>query len=229
MLTRTTTLAGGLVLLLAGTAGSQDAPRLTPAAAGQHVGETATVCGTVVVGRCGPARTTLLDLSTLTGGKVSVALPPEHRDAFGTRLEAQYESADVCATGTIEQWGNDIRIVVSSPDRLRIERPGAGGGEPQNGAFTACDGGVTLPQVVRNVRPVYSPEAMEARVQGNVTLRGVVAADGTVQAIRVVDSLDPRLDRQALAAFEQWTFTPGTRNGEVVPVAVLVEFTFTMK
>ena len=39
-------------------------------------------------------------------------------------------------------------------------------------------GGVTLPKVVREVRPQYPPEVMQSGVQGTVTLRCVVQRDG---------------------------------------------------
>ncbi len=42
-------------------------------------------------------------------------------------------------------------------------------------------------------------------------------------------ALHPELDKQAIAALEQWEFKPGTREGKPVPVRVTIEMTFTLK
>ncbi len=42
-------------------------------------------------------------------------------------------------------------------------------------------------------------------------------------------SVDPDLDENAVAALKQWEFTPGTKNGEAVPVRVTIEMTLTLK
>lgn len=222
--------AAAVVVVLRGVAATQDLQRLTPSQARQHIGQTATVCGLVTVGRC-QARTTLLDLRTTTGNsKVSVAIAPADRAAFGAGIEARHEMKDVCATGTIARDGGDVRVIVTRPDQLWIERePAAGTAPAAIDAFTMCDENVTLPRVVREVPPRYTPDALNARIQGLVRLRGLVATDGRVQHVRVVDSLESGLDAQAREAFSQWIFTPGTRDGQPVPVLVTVELTFTVK
>ena len=58
----------------------------------------------------------------------------------------------------------------------------------------------------------------------------VVNTDGTVSDVKVVRSLDTLdgLDGEAVNAFRQWRFSPGTRQGQPVPVLVSVEMTFTV-
>lgn len=91
--------------------------------------------------------------------------------------------------------------------------------------------GVTLPVVVREVKPDYTPEAKEHRLQGSVWLAAVVQADGTVGTVEVTRSLDTKygLDDQAVAAAKQWQFKPGTKDGKAVPVKITLEMTFTLK
>jgi TonB family protein len=93
------------------------------------------------------------------------------------------------------------------------------------------DAGITLPRAVREVKPVYTPEAMQARIQGSVWMRVVVLASGDVGEITVSRSLDDEhgLDQQAINATRQWKFEPGTREGKPVPVEVTIEMTFTLK
>lgn len=93
------------------------------------------------------------------------------------------------------------------------------------------DNAVTLPQVVTEVKPVYTAKAMQAKLQGTVWTEVVVRPDGTVGEVRIVKSLDSKygLDDEAVAAARKWTFKPGTKDGKAVPVVVTIEMTFTLK
>jgi protein TonB len=91
--------------------------------------------------------------------------------------------------------------------------------------------GVTVPRVLREVKPQYTSDAMRAKVQGTVLLQCVVKPDGSVGDVQVVRSLDSAfgLDQEAIKAARQWRFAPGTRLGEPVPVLVTIELTFTLR
>ena len=89
--------------------------------------------------------------------------------------------------------------------------------------------GVTAPIVVKEVRPVDTPGALRAKIEGSVSLESVVKEDGTVADIKVVKPLDAELDQQAIKALAQWLFKPGTRNGKPVPVRITCELRFTLK
>lgn len=91
--------------------------------------------------------------------------------------------------------------------------------------------GVTLPVVVREVKPRYTPEAMERKIQGSVFLQIVVLESGDVGDVRVTTSLDSEygLDREAIAAARQWKFKPGTKDGKPVAVEVTLQLTFTLR
>ena len=91
--------------------------------------------------------------------------------------------------------------------------------------------GVTSPEVVKEVKPAYTAEAMRAKVQGEIQLEGVVGVDGIVSDIKVIKSLDTEygLDKKAIEAFSKWRFKPGMREGKPVPVQVTVALTFTLR
>jgi protein TonB len=101
-------------------------------------------------------------------------------------------------------------------------------GQPQ---VYAPGNGVSLPAVVTKVNPEYTPEAMDARIEGAVILDVVVKEDGAVDEVTVARSLDATfgLDRQAIAAAKLWRFKPGTKEGKPVAVRVQLEMTFTLK
>ena len=91
--------------------------------------------------------------------------------------------------------------------------------------------GVTLPVVVHEVKPDYTPEAKAKKIQGDVQLAVVVLATGDVGDVSVSKSLDDKygLDQQAIIAAKQWKFRPGTKDGKPVPVAVTIEMTFVLR
>lgn len=107
--------------------------------------------------------------------------------------------------------------------------PGSGGGT--GGGVYRPGNGVTLPRVLREVKPQYTSDAMRAKVQGTVLLECVVRPDGSVGDVQVIRSLDPTfgLDQQAIIAAKNWKFAPGTRLGEPVPVLITIELTFTLR
>ena len=91
--------------------------------------------------------------------------------------------------------------------------------------------GVTMPRIVREVKPSYTAEARKQGIQGTILMSVVVKDDGTVGEVTVTKSLDQEygLDEQAVTAMKQWEFKPGTKDGKPVAVQVDVEMTFTLK
>jgi len=104
--------------------------------------------------------------------------------------------------------------------------PGEGGGV--GGGVYRPGAGIKNPSVLREVRPEYTTEAMRARIQGTVHVEVVVLPDGAVGDVTVIKSLDHvfGLDAEAIKAARQWRFVPGTRFGEPVAVAVVLELFF---
>lgn len=88
--------------------------------------------------------------------------------------------------------------------------------------------GAVAPAVVREVKPSYTAETLQAGVEGIVKLECVVNADGTVSSVRVAESLDPQLDAEAVKAMERWLFRPATKDGVATAVRVEVEMSFTL-
>jgi TonB family protein len=107
--------------------------------------------------------------------------------------------------------------------------PGSGGGT--GGGVYRPGNGVTLPVVIREVKPAYTSDAMRAKVQGTVLLECVVKPNGEVGDVKVVRSLDSTfgLDLEAMKAARGWRFRPGMRQGEPVAVLVTIELTFTLR
>lgn len=82
-------------------------------------------------------------------------------------------------------------------------------------------GDVRPPAKIRDWKPVYPREAIDANAQGIVILELRMAADGSVAEARVLRSV-PLLDRAAIDAVLKWKFTAA---GFPVEMTVTVNFT----
>jgi TonB family protein len=89
--------------------------------------------------------------------------------------------------------------------------------------------GITPPQLVKEVKPEYPPEAREAKIQGIVELECVVQTDGVPRDVQVKRPANVMLDEAAIETVRQWRFKPGTKAGEAVPVLVTIEISFTLR
>ena len=79
--------------------------------------------------------------------------------------------------------------------------------------------GISAPQKIVDVRPVYPEAAMAQNIQGVVILELRIGIDGSVKDARVVRSI-PLLDDAAVAAARQWQFRPVLLNGAPVEIVM---------
>jgi TonB family protein len=99
--------------------------------------------------------------------------------------------------------------------------------QPQ--VYRAGQDGLSMPQLLNEVKPSYTADALTRRVEGAVRLECVINIDGSVRETRVLQPLDPSLDGEAEKALKGWRFKPGTKDGVAVPVAVEVEMSFALR
>ena len=84
------------------------------------------------------------------------------------------------------------------------------------------------PTKIKDVRPVYPPDALAARIQGVVVVEVSLDTEGRVRGARILRSI-PELDEAALTAVRQWEFTPRDLNGIAVPVNMTVTVNFSLQ
>lgn len=107
--------------------------------------------------------------------------------------------------------------------------PGVGGGFGDG--FYRPGAGITYPEVIREIKPSYTPEAMRLKLQGIVKLQIEILANGSVGNVRVIKSLDKThgLDEEAIKAAKNWIFRPARdREGKSVPVLAELELSFNL-
>jgi TonB family protein len=86
--------------------------------------------------------------------------------------------------------------------------------------------GVTAPTPKYTPDPPYSEAARKGKYEGTCLLSLIVGSDGQPHDIRVVRALGMGLDEKAVNAVNQWKFQPGTKDGNPVPVYVVIEVSF---
>ena len=89
-------------------------------------------------------------------------------------------------------------------------------------------GQIKPPTKIKNVNPVYPPDALAQKVEGVVILEARIEADGTVSRTRVLRSIQ-MLDEAAQEAVSRWEFTPTLLNGQPIPLLMTVTVNFTLQ
>ena len=167
-------------------------------------------------------------------------------------VKALHASLDQEAIKAVKQWrfkpgtkdGQPVAVLVAAEMTFTLGKPSGQtrlpalppSPETRPAAATSLPGvvykpgdGVSPPRATHQVKPQYTADAMNAKVQGSVKLEVVVLPDGTVGDVTVVRSLDTSLDLEAIKTVRQWRFEPGTKDGKPVPVQVEIEMTFTLR
>ncbi len=106
---------------------------------------------------------------------------------------------------------------------------GSGTGGGFGGGVFDVGGGVSPPTVIYRRDPIYSEDARKAQYEGTVVLEAIVRKDGSVEILRVIRGLGLGLDENAMEALSEWRFSPATRQGVPVDVAVNIEINFTLR
>lgn len=115
-------LPAALVLAMWGRLPAQSA--LTPAEAARHVGEVATVCGTVAsatFARSARGQPTFLNLDRAYPHQVfTVVIWGSERLQFDPPPEVAYANRQICVTGRIRTFRGIPEIVVRNPSAIRV-------------------------------------------------------------------------------------------------------------
>jgi len=89
-------------------------------------------------------------------------------------------------------------------------------------------GDVQAPALLKRVEPIYPALAVQAHLTGVVILEATVNAHGTVDEVRVLRSVHPLVDREAMAAVQQWKYSPLQLNGHASPFILTVTLSFSL-
>lgn len=141
--------------------------------------------------------------------------------------------SDAIVVGAVPGASSASSLVTQMLNNLVIPKPQppqapASPVKPATTTQMHVSGGVQEAKILHRVLPIYPPLAVTARVQGTVHLVGVIAKDGTIRDLRVIDG-HPLLVRAAVDAVRQWTYRPTLLSGEAVEVIAPIAVTFTLE
>jgi bla regulator protein blaR1 len=91
------------------------------------------------------------------------------------------------------------------------------------------EAGVVAPRVLYKEDPQYTQTGRDAKIEGTVVLQVEVEADGRAHNARIIRSLDPGLDQNALDAVATWQFQPATKDGQPVTVEATIEVNYRLR
>jgi len=180
---------------------------------------------------CGDSSPTEPVFVTLDLGKSAVLLIDTAKVADQQLLRQLREGQQLCFRGSL--WRKASATELTHLDALTFYdvRPSDVRKPFAVDAVTTCEPGVRIPKVVREQRPNYTREALQAQLQGGVSLEVLIDRDGKVANVRVLRSLDRRfgLDDEAVSAAYRWRFTPAMKDGQPVRMVVSLDMSFTLK
>lgn len=115
-------------------------------------------------------------------------------------------------------------VQVSAPGVATSPTPVASGnfhGQQQGTGIGAGD--MLMP--LQRVEPVYPYRAQQAGIEGSVTLRFSVDADGRVQDVEVVEAKPKRqFERAAMGAIKQWRYQPRPGASDKLVQVITLKF-----
>jgi TonB family protein len=84
----------------------------------------------------------------------------------------------------------------------------------------------TKPKSLYVPQPQYTNSARQDRIQGTVTLKTTIDADGRPSGTKIVKSLRSDLDWRAIETVNTWKFRPAMKDGKPVPFTMSIDVDF---
>jgi len=98
------------------------------------------------------------------------------------------------------------------------------GAESKAGCISPIPG-----RVVKRVPPQYPEGERQRWVEGTVSMYARIAADGTLQGLRLVSGVSPALNQASVDAVRQWQYEPYTCDGAPVEVETVIRVNFSLR
>ncbi len=191
------------------------------------------ICGIVIAVTCHPTQPEVAKLLVQPGISVDVSAKTEDEAARLRPAARSLFFQQACVSGKLTARQDSMRpaqLLLDEPAAIAPNGPGPADW-PVDGLDTSCDAGVTMAKA-KNPRPAlkYPPEAMARKVQGIAIFQALIAADGSLENLRLVKSADAQygLDHEAAENMRRWTFEPATKNGVPIRSTLLLTTQFSL-
>jgi TonB family protein len=153
-----------------------------------------------------------------------------------TKIHHRFEYSDYDKFGE-RQFPHSMRVLenkrsvrearVEDLSVLAAEKPGFFAHSQDAQRISGCDS-PEPEKVVKKVPPHYPSEARAAYVQGTNLMYVMVAEDGTVSNVRVLQTAGAALDDASVFALKQWTYRPAMCGANPVPIETEGSISYTL-
>ncbi len=130
---------------------------------------------------------------------------------FGSGVATSIAGGQGQGNGRVQAGGfGDASVVASSPrPRMRTESDNS-----------------TPVEILSKPRPIYTAEARQLKIEGEVLLEVVFGADGSLRVQRITRGLGHGLDEAAVKAAQQIRFHPARRDGQSFDSTAVLHIVF---
>ena len=101
-------------------------------------------------------------------------------------------------------------------------------GNPARTIFVRSEIPTTKARILSKAEPEYPESARRARISGTVKLLVVLAADGAIKNVYVIQPLSHGLTDSAVGALRKIKFVPATKDGHPVSQITEIEYSFNL-
>lgn len=187
---------------------------------------------TVLVTLPGAASKPATQAPTVRSGAHSVRLlhngvliePPRIPPTVNRVIESPFAPETPMTEGPLTaSFGLDLLSVAPAPAE-RVSRP-AVSSAPQRVLLPST---IEEARLILQIRPVYPPLAIQARIQGEVVLHAIIGKDGGVSELQPLSG-HPLLVNAAREAVRQWRYRPTLLNGQAVEVETTITVSFVLE
>ena len=137
------------------------------------------------------------------------------RRVFGVGIGSQGGNADA----VIGKLGNTLNADIDTVTATKKDLVG------QLVSVTTV---TAAPKIAKQVKPEYTKEMLEAKVEGVVKAELLIDVDGKVKQVRIISDFGYNSGEQARIAFMQWEFEPARRGSETVAVWISFAIRFVL-
>jgi TonB family protein len=164
--------------------------------------------------------------SPVTLAKVGAFDLPEGTGRSGRAGQAQ-NGSEVRKTGFGSSGETGRPKIASNAETIRSTAFGdATLTAPAAAKKTEASDNQTPVQILFKPKPVYTAEARDLHLEGEVSLQVIFQADGTIRIVRLVRGLGHGLDEAAVQAATRVRFKPATRGGVPVDTNATIKISF---
>ncbi len=117
----------------------------------------------------------------------------------------------------------------TAPGVLRLEGTYATGGGGCRTRMRNYSATIRSAEIYYQPKPAYTAMASKNYVEGDVTLRVTLGADGSVSSVEPITRLPYGLTEEAVRAARQIRFTPATRDGSPVDEVKTITYSFDLQ